>query len=197
VTCKGEEEEEGEKEDEEEEGEPSGGVPLPLEPMGDMGMLIHLKLSSGASQASNLATIADAFNTITEVIKSTRADDLPITTLRDLQIGLRIAEFGRTFSLSNWVDLPNDSCPLSGGSFARVSNTFSYCFKGAPIEAIIPPTPVAQTAAAVPLPPIREHSVHPMELDQNLPADGPEVTIPRAPSKKAQGKRKEGASGTF
>jgi hypothetical protein len=81
VTRKGEEEEDGEEEDEEEEGEPSGGVPLPLEPMGDMGVPTLLKLSSGASQVSNLAAIADAFNTITEVIKFTRADNLPITTL--------------------------------------------------------------------------------------------------------------------
>jgi hypothetical protein len=81
VTRKGEKEEEGEEEDEKEEGEPSGGAPLPLEPMGDMGIPTLLKLLSGASQASNLAAIADAFNTITEVIKSTRADDLPITTL--------------------------------------------------------------------------------------------------------------------
>jgi hypothetical protein len=81
VTRKGEEEEDGEEEDEEEEGEPSGGVPLPLEPIGDMGVPTHLKLSPGASQVSNLAAIADTFNTITEIIKSTRADDLPPTTL--------------------------------------------------------------------------------------------------------------------
>jgi hypothetical protein len=49
VTCKGEEEEEGEEEDEEEEGESSGGAPLPLEPMGDMGAPTLLKLSPGAS----------------------------------------------------------------------------------------------------------------------------------------------------
>jgi hypothetical protein len=165
VTRKGEEEEDGEEEDEEEEGESSGGAPLPLEPMGDMGVPTLLKLSSGASQASNLAAIMDTFHTITEVIKSTRADDLPITTLQDSQVGLCIAEFGRALSLSNWADLPNDSHPLSGGLFARVSDTFSYCFKDAPVEAIVPPTPVAQTAAAAPPPPIRELSVHPMELD--------------------------------
>jgi hypothetical protein len=196
VTRKGKEEEEGEEEKEEEEGELPGGVPLLLEPMGDMGVPTHLKLSSGASQASNLAAIADVFHTITEVIKSTRADDLPITTLRDSQVGLRMAEFGHVLSLSNWADLPNDSRPLSGSSFARVSDTFSYCFKGAPIEAIIPPTPVTQTAAAPP-PPIWEPSVHLMELDQDLLANGPEVATPRAPSKKAQGKRKKGSSGTF
>jgi hypothetical protein len=36
-----------------------------------------------------------------------------------------------------------------------------------------------------------------MELDLDLLADGLEVATPRAPSKKAQGKRKEGATGTF
>jgi hypothetical protein len=74
VTHKG-------KEEEEEEGESSGGVPLPLEPMGDMGVPTHLKLSFRASQASNLAAIADAFHTIMEVIKTTRADNLPLITL--------------------------------------------------------------------------------------------------------------------
>jgi hypothetical protein len=81
VTCKEKEEEDGKEEEEEEEGELSGGIPLPLEPMGDMGMPTHLKLLPGASQASNLAAIADAFHTITEVIKSTRTDDLPLITL--------------------------------------------------------------------------------------------------------------------
>jgi hypothetical protein len=71
VTHKGEEEGEGEEEEKEEEGESSGGAPLPLEPMGNMSVPTHLKLSSGASQASNLAAIVDAFHTITEVIKST------------------------------------------------------------------------------------------------------------------------------
>jgi hypothetical protein len=107
-----------------------------------------------------------------------------------------MVEFGRTLSLSNWADLPNDSRPLAGGSFARVSDTFSYCFKGAPVEAIVPPTPVAQAAAAPP-PSTQELLVHPMELDLDLPANSPEVATPRAPSKKAQGKRKEGSSGTF
>jgi hypothetical protein len=81
VTCKDKGEEDGEEEEEDDKGEPSGGAPLSLEPMGDMGVPTHLKLSSGASQVSNLAAIADAFHTITEVIKSTRADDLPIDTL--------------------------------------------------------------------------------------------------------------------
>jgi hypothetical protein len=81
VTRKGEEAEDGEEEEEEEEGESSGGVPLPLEPIGDIGMPMHLKLSSGASQMSNLAAIMDAFQTIMEIIKSTRTDDLPLTTL--------------------------------------------------------------------------------------------------------------------
>jgi hypothetical protein len=127
VTYKGEEEE-----DEEEEGESSGGAPLHLEPMGNMGMPMHLKLSSGASQASNLATIADTFNTIMEIIKTTRSDDLPIETLQDSQVGVHIVEFGCALSLSNWADLPNDTCPLISGSFASVKDTLLYCFRGAP-----------------------------------------------------------------
>jgi hypothetical protein len=39
--------------------------------------------------------------------------------------------------------------------------------------------------AAAPPPPTRELSVHPMELDLDLPANGLEVATPRAPSKKA------------
>jgi hypothetical protein len=81
VTHKDEGEEEGEEEEEDDEGEPSGGAPLLLEPMGNMGMPTHLKLSSGASQWSNLAAIADAFSVITEIIKTTRSDNLPIDTL--------------------------------------------------------------------------------------------------------------------
>jgi hypothetical protein len=100
VTHKGEEEGE-EEEDEEEEGESSGGAPLQLEPMGDMGMPTYLKLLPGASQASNLAAIADTFNTIMEIIKTTRSDNLPIDTLQGSQVGVHIAEFGHTLSLSN------------------------------------------------------------------------------------------------
>jgi hypothetical protein len=195
VTCKGEEEGE-EEEDKKEEGELSGGAPLQLEHIGDMGVPMHLKLSAGASQQSNLAAITDAISTIMEVIKTTRSDNLPIKTLQDSQVRIHLAELGCVLLLSNWADLPNDIRPLTSGSIARVKDTFSYCFKGAPTEAIIPPTPVALAAAAPP-PSTQELSVHPMELDLDLPADGPEVAIPRAPSKKAQGKRKESASGTF
>jgi hypothetical protein len=195
VTRKGEEEGE-EEEDEEEEGELSGSAPLPLEPIGDMSVPTHLKLSAGASQQSNLAAIADAIHTITEVIKTTKSDDFSIDTLRDSQVGIHLVEFSCALSLSNWADLPNDTHPLTSGSIARVSDTFSYCFRGAPAEAIVPPTPVTPAAAAPP-PPTQELLVHPMELDLDLLADGLEVVIPRAPSKKAQEKRKEGASGTF
>jgi hypothetical protein len=107
-----------------------------------------------------------------------------------------MVKFSRALSLSYWADLPNDTHPLISRSFASVKDIFSYCFRGAPSEAIVPPTPAA-LVAAVPPPPNWELLVHPMELDPDLPADGPEVATPRAPSKKAQGKRKEGASGTF
>jgi hypothetical protein len=92
--------------------------------------------------------------------------------------------------------LPNDIHPLTSGSVTRVKDTFSYCFRGAPAEAIVPPTPATPVAAVLP-PSTQELLVHLMELDLDFPANGPEVTTPRAPSKKAQGKRKEGASGTF
>jgi hypothetical protein len=196
VTYKDKGEEEGEEEEEDDKGELSGGAPLLLEPMGNMGMPTHLKLSAGASQRSNLGAIADTFSVITEIVKTTRSDDIHIDTLWDSQVGIRIAEFGRALLLSNWADLPNDTHSLTSGSIARVRDTFTYCFKGAPAEAIVPPTPVT-LAAAVPPPSTRELSVHPMELDQDLLADGPEFSTPKAPSKKAQGKRKEGASGTF
>jgi hypothetical protein len=84
--------------------------------MGNMGMPTHLKLSAGAFQQSNLAAITDAISVITEVIKTTRSDDLPIDTLQDSQVGICIAEFGRALSLYNWADLPNDVCPLTSGS---------------------------------------------------------------------------------
>jgi hypothetical protein len=101
VTHKDEGEEEGEEEEEEDEGEPTGGAPLLLEPMGNMGMPMHLKLSAGASQQSNLATIADAFSVIMEIIKTTRSNDLPIETLRESQVRIHIMEFGHALLLSN------------------------------------------------------------------------------------------------
>jgi hypothetical protein len=93
VTQKDEGEKEGEEEEEEEEGESTEGVPLLLEPMGNMGMPTHLKLSAGASQQSNLAAIADTISVIMGVIKTTRSDDLPIDTLQDSQVGIHIVEF--------------------------------------------------------------------------------------------------------
>jgi hypothetical protein len=56
VTHKGEEEK-GEGEEDEEEGKSTGGVPLPLEPMGNMGVPTYLKLLSGASQVSNFVML--------------------------------------------------------------------------------------------------------------------------------------------
>jgi hypothetical protein len=184
VTHKEGEEEEGEEEDEEEEGESAGGVLLLLEPMGDMGMPTHLKLSAGASQQSNLAAIASVISIVTEILKTTNSEDLSIKTLWEAQIGICLAEFGRALLLSNWADLPNDIHPLASGSVTIVRDTFSYCFRGAPTEAIIPPTPVAPAVAAPPLSTWKT-SVHPMELDLDILADGPEFATPKALSKKA------------
>jgi hypothetical protein len=119
VTCK-KGEEEGEEEDDEEEGESAGGAPLQLEPMGDMGVPTYLKLSAGASQQSNLATIASALSTVTEILKSTNSEDLPIDILQDSQVGICLVEFGCVLSLSNWADLPNDIHPLASSSVTRV-----------------------------------------------------------------------------
>jgi hypothetical protein len=183
VTCK-EGEEEGEEEEEEDEGESAGGAPLQLKPMGNMGAPIYLKLSAGASQQSNLAAIVSAISTVTEVLKTTNSDNLSIKTLWELQVRLCLAEFGCTLSLSSWAALPNDIHPLASGSVTIVKNTFFYYFRGVPLEAIVPPIPVA-SVVAVPPPSTQELLVHLMELDVDIPANGPEFATPRAPSKKA------------
>jgi hypothetical protein len=175
VTRKDEGEEEGEEEEEKDEGKPSGGTSLLLEPMGNMGMPTYLKLSVGASQQSNLATIANTFSIITEVIKTTRSDDLPIDTLWDLQVGIHMVEFGCALLLFNWADLPNDIHPLASGSLARVKDTFSYCFRDAPTEVIIPPIPVIPVVT-VPPSSTWELSVHLIELCRSRsPSQWPRV----------------------
>jgi hypothetical protein len=100
VTCK-EGEEEGEEDDDDDEGESAGGIPLQLEPMGNMGMPTYLKLSARAFQQSNLAAITSALSIVTEILKSTNSEDLPIDILRDSQVGICLVEFGYALSLSS------------------------------------------------------------------------------------------------
>jgi hypothetical protein len=118
--------------------------------MGNMGMATYLKLSAGASQQSNLAAIMSALSTVTDVLKTTNSEDLHIETLWESEIGICFAELGHALSLSSWANLLNDICPLASGLITTVKDTFSYCFRGAPTKAIVPPTPVAPMAAVPP-----------------------------------------------
>jgi hypothetical protein len=195
VARKGEGEEGGEEEeDEEEEQLPGEGAP-PLEPMGNMGMLTYLKLSEGVSHSTNMAAITGAINTITTDLRHKSARNIPLSVLEESQIGPHLADLGCALSLSQWADLPNKISPSGSRSITTVKDTF-YCFKGAPLEAIVSPTPVVPQAAAAPSSSAQELSVHLMDLDPEVPAEYLDLATPKAPSKRRdKGKQKEGASG--
>jgi hypothetical protein len=147
--------------------------------------------------SANMATIAGAISTITTVLRYESARSIPLSVLEKTQIGLHLADLGCALLLSQWADLPNEISPPGSSAITTVKDTFFYCFKVAPLEAIIPPTPAAPQAVIVPSSSTQELSVYPMELDLDILAENPDLAMPKAPSKRRdKGKQKEGASGT-
>jgi hypothetical protein len=186
-------EEEGEDEEEKDEDALTGEGAPRLKPMDNMGIPTYLKLSGEASHLSNMAAIAGAISTITTVLRHESVRNVPSSVLEETQIGPHLMDLGCALLLSTWANLPNEISPRGSSAITTVEDTFFYCFKGAPLEAVIPPTPAVPVTAAVHSSSTRELLVHPMELDTDFPADGLEFTTPKAPSKKAKEKHREGA----